>query len=60
VDVPGGFLYCETCGQRPDVVLLNGGTADLRMWESTIAWLAGVARVTSFDGRRWTCTAGAC
>jgi pimeloyl-ACP methyl ester carboxylesterase len=51
VDVPGGFLYYRTCGQGQDVVLLNAGTADLRMWETTTPWLAEVARVTTFDYR---------
>ncbi|NUT32494.1 MAG: alpha/beta hydrolase [Hamadaea sp.] len=51
VNVPGGYLYYETHGQGPDVVLLNVATADLRMWESTIAWLAPIARVTTFDCR---------
>ncbi|GGM44068.1 alpha/beta fold hydrolase [Dactylosporangium sucinum] len=51
VNVPGGYLYTETRGEGPDVVLLNAGTADVRMWESTVAWLAGVARVTTFDYR---------
>jgi pimeloyl-ACP methyl ester carboxylesterase len=51
VDVPGGYLYYQTCGQGPDVVLFNGGTADLRMWETTTAWLAQIARVTTFDYR---------
>jgi len=51
VDVPGGYLYCRTSGQGQDVVLLNAGAADLRMWETTIAWLAEVARVTTFDYR---------
>ncbi len=51
VDVPGGYLYRETIGSGRDVVLLNGGTADLRMWDSTVAWLADIARVTTFDYR---------
>jgi 3-oxoadipate enol-lactonase len=51
VDVPGGYLYYQTRGQGQDVVLFNGGTADLRMWETTTAWLAQIARVTAFDYR---------
>jgi 3-oxoadipate enol-lactonase len=51
VDVPGGYLYCEVRGSGRDVVLFNGGTADLRMWDSTVAWLAEIARVTTFDYR---------
>jgi 3-oxoadipate enol-lactonase len=51
VDVPDGFLYCRTCGQGQDVVLVNAGGGDLRMWESTISWLSQVARVTAFDYR---------
>ncbi len=51
VDVPGGFLYYETRGEGRDVVLLNAGTVDLRMWETTVDWLARVARVTTFDYR---------
>lgn len=34
-DVPGGYLYYQTSGQGPDVVLFNCGTADLRMWDTT-------------------------
>lgn len=51
VDMPDGYLYREMSGSGRDVVLLNGGTADLRMWDSTVAWLAGIARVTTFDYR---------
>ncbi|MBM7790482.1 alpha/beta fold hydrolase [Tenggerimyces flavus] len=51
VDVPNGYLYTRTHGEGPDVVLLNAGYADLRMWDTTIAWLAGIARVTTFDHR---------
>jgi pimeloyl-ACP methyl ester carboxylesterase len=51
VDVPGGFLHCRTHGQGPDVVLCNPGGADLRVWESTLSWLAEIARVTTFDYR---------
>lgn len=51
VDVPDGFLYYQTRGQGPDVVLVNAGAADLRMWESTVSWLSGIARVTTFDYR---------
>jgi 3-oxoadipate enol-lactonase len=51
VDVPDGFLYYRTGGRGQDVVLLNPGSADLRVWESTIPWLEQVARVTVFDYR---------
>lgn len=51
VDVPDGFLYYQTRGQGQDVVLLNAGGADLRMWETTLSWLAEIARVTAFDYR---------
>jgi non-heme chloroperoxidase len=51
VDVPGGYLHYEQHGAGPDVVLLNGGLADTRMWSSTVAWLAGVARVMTWDCR---------
>lgn len=51
VDVPDGFLYCRTRGQGQDIVLVNAGAADLRMWETTISWLSEVARVTAFDYR---------
>ena len=51
VDVPDGFLYCQTRGEGQDVVLVNAGAADLRMWETTISWLSEVARVTTFDYR---------
>ena len=47
VHVPGGYLYREQRGHGPDVVLLNGGLADLRMWDATVEWLAGRARVTT-------------
>jgi 3-oxoadipate enol-lactonase len=50
-DVPDGYLYYQTCGQGQDVVLFNGGTADLRMWDTTTAWLTQIARVTTFDYR---------
>src|SRR5690242_4930716 len=50
-DVPGGYLYYRTQGQGQDVLLLNAATADLRMWETTTAWLAEIARVTTFDYR---------
>lgn len=51
VDVQDGFLYYQTRGQGQDVVLLNAGSVDLRMWETTTEWLAEVARVTTFDYR---------
>jgi 3-oxoadipate enol-lactonase len=51
VDVPGGYLYTETHGAGSDVVLLNAGTMDLRMWRPTVDWLAPIARVTTFDYR---------
>jgi 3-oxoadipate enol-lactonase len=50
-DVPGGYLYYETRGRGQDVVLFNGGAADLRMWDTTVTWLAEIARVTTFDYR---------
>ena len=51
VDVPDGFLYCQTRGRGQDVVLINAGAADLRMWETTVSWLSQIARVTTFDYR---------
>jgi non-heme chloroperoxidase len=51
VDVPGGYLYYEQQGEGPDVVLVNGGFADVRMWDSTVEWLASIARVTTWDYR---------
>ncbi|MFI5908260.1 alpha/beta fold hydrolase [Dactylosporangium sp. NPDC051541] len=51
VDVPDGYLYTRTTGTGPDVVLLHAGAADSRMWDSTVAWLAAIARVTTFDFR---------
>lgn len=51
VDVPGGYLYCRSQGHGRDVVLLNPGAADLRVWDSTIPWLTEIARVTAFDYR---------
>jgi 3-oxoadipate enol-lactonase len=50
-EVPGGFLYYQTHGQGQDVVLLNPGSADLRLWETTLPWLAQIARVITFDYR---------
>jgi pimeloyl-ACP methyl ester carboxylesterase len=51
VDVQGGFLYSRTYGRGQDVVLLNAGAADVRMWDTTIPWLAQIARVVTFDYR---------
>lgn len=51
VDVPDGYLYYEQRGTGPDVVFINAGLADLRMWDSTVSWLADVARVTRWDTR---------
>ncbi|WP_427893038.1 alpha/beta fold hydrolase [Kribbella sp. GL6] len=51
VDVPDGYLYFEQHGAGADVVLLNGGLADVRMWASTVAWLAETHRVTTWDYR---------
>ncbi|MFI5733051.1 alpha/beta fold hydrolase [Kribbella sp. NPDC051587] len=52
VDVPDGYLYYEQHGDGGlDVVLLNGGLADTRMWTPTVAWLAKFARVTTWDYR---------
>lgn len=51
VDVPGGYLYYETRGSGQDVVLFNDGATDLRVWDTTIPWLAEIARVTTFDYR---------
>lgn len=51
VDVPNGYLYSRTHGAGPDVVLLNAGYADLRMWDTTVAWLAELARVITYDYR---------
>ncbi len=51
VDVPDGLLYCQTRGHGQNVVLVNAGSADLRMWESTVLWLSQIARVTTFDYR---------
>jgi 3-oxoadipate enol-lactonase len=51
VDVRDGYLYYEVYGRGPDVVLLNAGAADLRMWHTTVAWLAEDYRVTLLDYR---------
>jgi pimeloyl-ACP methyl ester carboxylesterase len=51
IDVPGGYLYTETHGSGQDVVLLNAGTMDLRMWSQTVGWLSAIARVTTYDYR---------
>lgn len=51
VDVPGGYLFFRTQGQGRDVVLVNPGATDLRVWESTVSWLCADARVTTFDCR---------
>lgn len=59
VDVPNGYLYHRTRGQGPDVVLLNAGGPDLRMWDTTVPWLARIARVTTFDYRESGLSSGA-
>lgn len=51
VEVPGGYLYYEASGEGADVVLLNAGAADVRMWDTTVAWLAQTHRVTAMDYR---------
>ncbi|OKJ16833.1 alpha/beta fold hydrolase [Kitasatospora sp. CB01950] len=51
VEIPGGYLHYRTAGTGRDVVLCNAGAADLRMWESTLPWLSGAARVITFDYR---------
>jgi 3-oxoadipate enol-lactonase len=51
VDVPGGFLHYQAHGHGQDVVLFNPGSADLRVWETTLPWLAEIAQVTTFDYR---------
>ena len=51
VEVPGGYLYYEQRGEGPDVVLINGGFADERMWDATVEWLAERVRVTTWDYR---------
>lgn len=51
IDVPDGYLYYEQSGTGPDVVLLNGGLADVRMWDSTVGWLSDSVRVTTWDCR---------
>ncbi|MGI5180213.1 alpha/beta fold hydrolase [Dactylosporangium sp. CA-152071] len=51
IDVEDGHLHAQIRGEGPDVVLLNAGAADLRMWDSTVPWLAGFARVITFDHR---------
>jgi pimeloyl-ACP methyl ester carboxylesterase len=51
VDVPGGYLHYQQQGRGPDVVLVNAAGIDLRMWDTTVAWLAGIARVTTWDCR---------
>ncbi|MCU7726595.1 alpha/beta hydrolase [Actinoplanes sp. KI2] len=50
-EVPDGYLYYRQHGHGPDVVLLNAGLADVRMWDTTVAWLADIARVTTWDYR---------
>lgn len=53
-DVPGGYIFYKTVGSVDsgrDVVLLNPGAADLRVWDSTVEWLSRIARVTMFDYR---------
>jgi pimeloyl-ACP methyl ester carboxylesterase len=51
VDLPDGYLYYQQQGQGPDVVLFNAGGVDLRMWDTTVVWLADIARVTTWDYR---------
>jgi hypothetical protein len=50
IDVSGGYLCYEQQGAGPDVEFINGSLSDLRMWDSTVSWLAEMARVT-----RWHC-----
>jgi pimeloyl-ACP methyl ester carboxylesterase len=38
-DVPGGYLHYRSAGHGRDVVLLNPGSTDLRVWESTNNYL---------------------
>jgi pimeloyl-ACP methyl ester carboxylesterase len=51
VDVSEGYLHVVQEGEGPDVVLLNAGLLDLRMWDTTAAWLTSTHRVTRWDFR---------
>lgn len=51
VDVPGGYLNYRTQGSGRDVVLVNAGITDLRMWDTTVEHLFQIARVMTFDYR---------
>ncbi|MFJ5234148.1 alpha/beta fold hydrolase [Kitasatospora sp. NPDC088391] len=51
VEVPGGVLHAVRSGRGPDVVLLNAGATDARMWAAEAEALAGRHRVTRYDDR---------
>ncbi|MFC7216993.1 alpha/beta fold hydrolase [Streptomyces polyrhachis] len=51
IQVPGGHLHSECAGEGTALVLLNAGSADLRMWESNMAALTARHRVIRYDDR---------
>lgn len=51
VDIPGGRLHARQAGSGPDLVLLNAGATDLRMWDADSEVLAAHCRVTRYDDR---------
>ncbi|MGW4646206.1 alpha/beta fold hydrolase [Kitasatospora sp. NPDC004289] len=51
VPVPGGELFSTRAGTGPDLVLLNAGSVDLRMWEGNLPALLPHRRVTRYDDR---------
>ncbi|MEV4611078.1 alpha/beta fold hydrolase [Kitasatospora sp. NPDC049258] len=68
VKVPGGRIHTTRTGAGPDLVLLNAGSMDLRMWEPNLPTLTARHRVTRYDDRGvghhssratepWSCTA---
>ncbi|MFJ8041793.1 alpha/beta fold hydrolase [Kitasatospora sp. NPDC096147] len=51
VPVPGGELFSTRTGAGPDLVLLDAGSVDLRMWEGNLPTLTPHHRVTRYDDR---------
>jgi 3-oxoadipate enol-lactonase len=47
----GGRLYYETAGDGPAVVLIHGGSVDLRMWDEQLPELSAGHRVIRYDLR---------
>ncbi|WP_073808904.1 alpha/beta fold hydrolase [Kitasatospora sp. CB01950] len=47
----GGKIFASQAGVGSDLVLLNAGAMDLRMWDSNLGALAAGHRVTRYDDR---------